>query len=237
MVTSEPQAVSGLFPIAGSLKSSSAAGTQGAAENALDMSAFLTMFTTQLKYQDPTNPLESYELSAQLAQFAAVERLTAMSSDLQDIKTHLASLSNAQMIQMMDKEVIAKSNSVRFKDGHGSAIHYDLPEAAQVVARIYDAQKQPVRTINLGSQGVGSHSISWDGCNDAGQKLTDGQYSCAIEATTAQGQTSQVTSLVRDRVYSFRLDKGTPVLVLGDADGIRVSPADLIEVTGYEEGS
>ncbi|NLI31304.1 MAG: hypothetical protein GX422_00780, partial [Deltaproteobacteria bacterium] len=35
----------------------------------LDMDAFLTMFTTQLKYQDPTNPLESYELSAQLAQF------------------------------------------------------------------------------------------------------------------------------------------------------------------------
>src|ERR1700753_3724608 len=48
--------------------------TVGNAE--LGKDAFMTLLLTQMKNQDPTNPLKSHEMAAQLAQFTSLEKLT-----------------------------------------------------------------------------------------------------------------------------------------------------------------
>ena len=51
-----------------------------APRNTLNMNSFLTMFLAQLQNQDPTNPMQSYELASQLAQFTTVQQLSQATS-------------------------------------------------------------------------------------------------------------------------------------------------------------
>ncbi|MDN4032164.1 flagellar hook assembly protein FlgD, partial [Chryseobacterium gambrini] len=46
---------------------------------------FLTLLTTQLKNQSPTDPLDTNEMTAQLVQFASVEQQIAMNGNLESM--------------------------------------------------------------------------------------------------------------------------------------------------------
>lgn len=54
----------------------------------LDKDAFLKLLITQLKYQDPTQPMEDREFIAQMAQFSALEQMTNMRQGL-DVLTQM----------------------------------------------------------------------------------------------------------------------------------------------------
>lgn len=201
----------------------------------LDMDAFLTMFTTQLKYQDPTNPLESYELSAQLAQFSTVEQLTKIGTALEEMQSYLSSLNNGLMVGMIGKQVEASSNALQLSEGEISKGTYDLGIAANVTVKIYTENGTLVRTINVGSQDAGSHEVEWDGKNDAGEKMSDGRYVFAVEAVDADGNNLDVSTKVNGTVYSLRMENGIPYLVLGDSNGLELPVSSVLEITGTEE--
>ena len=62
MATSGVQTIAGL---GSGLVSNTASTAQSSTASSMNMNSFLQMFCTQLQYQDPTNPLESYQLAAQ----------------------------------------------------------------------------------------------------------------------------------------------------------------------------
>jgi flagellar basal-body rod modification protein FlgD len=49
--------------------------TEKSTDNALDKDAFMNLLVTQMKYQDPLNPMDNQQMMAQLAQFSAVEQM------------------------------------------------------------------------------------------------------------------------------------------------------------------
>src|SRR4051812_11408383 len=51
------------------------------ADNALGKDAFLKLLVAQLKYQDPSKPVDSAQFMAQTAQFSMVEKLDEMSTN------------------------------------------------------------------------------------------------------------------------------------------------------------
>ncbi|GHV10953.1 flagellar hook assembly protein FlgD [Spirochaetia bacterium] len=55
---------------------------------------FLKLLTTQLKYQDPSAPMEDKEFIAQMAQFSTLEQMTGMAKDFSRL-TELLSGSEA----------------------------------------------------------------------------------------------------------------------------------------------
>ncbi len=61
----------------------------------LDRDAFLTIFLTQLQYQDPLDPQDSSELSAQLATFSQLEQSVVQVSELRNINDRLEDLIEA----------------------------------------------------------------------------------------------------------------------------------------------
>ncbi|MHC1745207.1 MAG: flagellar hook assembly protein FlgD [Syntrophobacteraceae bacterium] len=197
----------------------------------LDMNAFLRMFTTQLQYQDPTNPLESYELAAQLAQFSTVEKLTDISSKLETQQKYLESLTNTQMVQMLGKEIIGAYDGLNVNDGTVSKAYYELPsQAASVTVKIYSESGTLVRTLNAGAKDAGTYDIDWNGKDESGNTLPNGTYRFDVEPLAADGSTLAVNEFVKGTAYAFRMINGAGYLVLDGDDGLLLPSASISEV-------
>ena len=209
--------------------SSSSIGSKASSQ--LGMDNFLTLFTTQLQYQDPTNPMDSYELAAQLAQFSTVEELTKLNSSIEDIETYLASLANAEMVNLVGKQVEASGNALQLNDGKITNASFETGSAANVTVRIYNEDGTLVRTQALGQQTAGSHTISWDGRNDAGTKVSNSNYTFKVEAVGADGNAISAQTKVEGTVSSVRLENGVSYLLLGGSNGIKIPATDIIEVS------
>ena len=63
---------------------------QGKAEKALGQSDFLRLMTTQLKEQDPFNPVDNQQMVAQMAQFSSLAGISETNTTLQQISEQLA---------------------------------------------------------------------------------------------------------------------------------------------------
>ena len=74
--------ISQITPAANQPKKDASTALQGLGN---DLDTFLTMLTTQLKNQDPTNPLDTHQMTAQLVQFASVEQQIAQNKNLEDL--------------------------------------------------------------------------------------------------------------------------------------------------------
>lgn len=199
-----------------------------AANSAMDMDDFLTMFTTQLQHQDPTNPLESYELAAQLAQFSTVERLTETNYHLKEVKSYLSSMNNSMMVQMLGKEITANGNSLVAKEGQISGASYQIAEPSQVKIKIYDEAGQLVRTMDMGAQDAGRYQVEWDGCDDSGNRLEDGTYTFQAEAVNADGNSVEVEQKISGTCRAVHMKDGLVYLTF--ADGSEINPNSVIEV-------
>ncbi len=197
----------------------------------MDMNAFLRMFTTQLQHQDPTNPLESYELSAQLAQFSTVEKLTDISSKLEAQQKYLESLTNTQMVQMIGKEIIGSYDGLQVSDGSVSKGYYELPsQAASVTVKVYSESGALVRTLNMGAKDAGTYDIDWNGKDESGNTLPNGTYRFDVVPLASDGSTLEVNEFVKGTAYAFRMVNGVGHLVLGGADGLLLPAASVSEV-------
>jgi flagellar basal-body rod modification protein FlgD len=70
----------GATAAAGATSAASTAATTGApAFNAMGSDAFLKLLVAQLKYQDPTHPMDGTQMLGQTAQFQMVEKLQQLS--------------------------------------------------------------------------------------------------------------------------------------------------------------
>jgi flagellar basal-body rod modification protein FlgD len=212
--------------------------TAGAAEAALTAKSgnaamgqkdFLTLFTTQLKNQDPLDPVKNEAFVAQLAQFSQLEATVTMSGTLTD---YVSSMSGERM--MSSANLIGKTVSV--PDGPallaaGVPVEgvVNLPSGADGVKfDVFDSKGGLVRSQILGPQTVGNVTWSWDGKSDEGNASADGTY--RFKATVvSQGKTTNppvstmayVTSVSQDADKSMLLQvQGGKTLKLADVQRI-----------------
>lgn len=73
-----------------------------------------------------------------------------------------------------------------------AAIHWTLPEAAEVSLSIFDAQGRRVRDVARGRLSAGPHSLMWDGRDDAGRALGAGIYWMRLQSADREVKSSVV---------------------------------------------
>lgn len=194
----------------------------------LGKDAFLTMLVAQMKNQDPLNPMENTEFTAQLAQFSSLEQMFNVNENLKNIQMTQSSLNNTQSVSIIGKEIKAEGNSIKLSNGAPVDINYKLSSAAKEVRiNIYDSRGELVRTILLSSQDAGEQSFVWDGKDGSGNSLSDGAYSFMVSAKDLIGTEVSVTPLIKGQVTGVSFDSGNTLLSVG---GQRVSLGSVIEV-------
>ena len=195
---------------------------------ALGKDAFLTMLVTQMKNQDPLNPVENTEFTAQLAQFSSLEQMFNINDNLKNIQMSQSSLNNTQAINIIGKEVKAEGNSIKHTAGGETNINYKLSSAAkEVKTSIYDNRGELVRVISESAKDSGEHTFVWDGKDNLGNIMSDATYSFMTNAVDISGTDIAVTPLIRGSVTGVSFDNGNTLISVG---GQSVSMSSIIEV-------
>ncbi len=190
---------------------------------------FLKLLVSQLQNQDPLNPMESTEFTAQLAQFSSLEQLTNMNKNLDYLLLYQTSINNAQAVGFIGKTVKASGNSIGVEDGASNKIQFDLAgDAAEVNVYIYDSSDNLVKTLNCGSLSDGEQSIEWDGTNEDGETVSDGTYTFEVSARDENGDTIEASTYMTVKITGVTFKDGNAYLLAGD---IEISMNDIIEVT------
>jgi len=194
---------------------------------------FLSLLTTQLKNQNPLEPLDANQFTQQLVQFAGVEQAVNTNKKLDK----LVALQNGNQlnaaVSYLGNDIEAASDQVMLQNG-SATLKYDLKgNAAQDAVTIVDGFGQPVRTI-AGERDAGSHEFVWDGRDNNGNALPDGAYSFSVSAVDGTGQTVQATTSTVGRATGIKTLDGTVTLSVGDLD---IPLEDVVAVRTPDAGA
>ena len=159
----------------------------------MGQSEFLTLFTTQLKNQDPTDPVKNEAFVAQLAQFSQLEALTNMQGSLDKFVTSMAAERMLGGVSMIGKKIAVSDGMARLGAEGGIDASIDLPTGARGVRmQIFDAKGNPVQELIAGPQNPGTASLNWDGKDALGNQAPAGMYRLTAQAV-ADGKNTDVT--------------------------------------------
>jgi flagellar basal-body rod modification protein FlgD len=147
---------------------------------------FLTLLTTQLRNQDPMNPMDNAQMTSQLAQISTVQGIEKLGKLFEQMMAGQASTEAMQAAALVGRGVLVEGRSLILTEA-GAVGGFDLSEPAdQVLVSIKDANGIEVAKVDLGSAEAGVQNFVWDGTTSNGQRAADGQYSLSVSATRGE---------------------------------------------------
>lgn len=206
----------------------SAANTsQSLADLSQNYETFLRLLTAQLQNQDPLQPQDTAAFTNQLVQFSQVEQQISSNRKLDQL---ISSVNNGQVnqaISYIGKTVEIQSNGVALQDGSASlTVAFDTAPA-DASLEIRDAKTNKLlRTLPLPKM-AGTHDVTWDGKNEAGEELEDGTYVAKVNAYAADGKELPSYVMSFGKVTGVDMTGGEPYLMLGD---LPVSTGSILSI-------
>jgi len=194
---------------------------------------FLNLLIAQLQNQDPLNPTDSTEFTAQLAQFSSLEQLSNVNENLMELKNFQASINNSQAVSLIGKTITANGNSIQLSDDGPVKCDFELDgDAVLAVANIYDSTGKFVADFESNNLSAGQHSLFWDGTDNNGNRVAGGNYTFEILAADADGRDIAATTFFSGTVDKVTFDNSTTYLISGDQ---KIALGDVIEVAPPQE--
>jgi flagellar basal-body rod modification protein FlgD len=201
--------------------------------SAMGKEDFLSLLIAQLQNQDPLNPTDSTEFTAQLAQFSSLEQLGNINQNLMELNNFQASINNSQAVSLIGKAITATGNSIQLTDDGQVQCDFSLEnDAVQVVANIYDSTGEFVREIESQKLSAGQHSLFWDGTDKQGNRVASGNYTFEILAADAKGRDIDATTFFSGTVDRVAFENNTSYLIAGNQ---KIALGDVIEVAVSED--
>ena len=206
-------ALSGLDPALTSVPQQ----TKAEKNDQVSKNEFITLLVTQLKNQDPLNPMENDEFAVKLAQFSQLEQLVDINEKIGSNGSDLSS-----MAAYLGNEVTLDTNAVEVENFEGGSVNFNLEsDATDAKIELLDGLGNVRETIELGDLSAGKHS----------QKLSElsiesGSFIAKVTAAGANGETLEPAVQVSGVVSGF-VPGADPVLIVG---GKEVRPSEVVAV-------
>ena len=201
-----------------STSTSSTSDSVGIDKNTLagNFQTFLTLLTTQLKNQNPLDPLDTNQFTQQLVQFAQVEQQLRGNEQLATLVSIEKSAQSTTALAFVGQNVAVDGQTAKLKNS-SATWSFQVPKPISANVTITNATGQTVYSGSF-TMDTGLQTFAWDGRDNTGTLWPDGKYTIAVTGKDASGQTVSVPTEVEGIVDSVDLNQTPPVLSMGGQD-------------------
>ena len=203
----------------------------------LDKDAFLKLMIAQLQNQDPLEPLDGTDYSAQLAQFSSLEQMQNMNDTLNmslDANYLLTqSITNSMTAGLIGKEVKIAGDTVTFEGQDQTTIGYELVAPAHEMSIIiYDENNVEKKRFDNLDLEAGKYKLNWDFTDNDGNKVNVGDYRVEIKATGQSITEMEVAQYFVGVIDGVRYSPNGTSIVVND---LEYNVSDVFEVVEAED--
>jgi flagellar basal-body rod modification protein FlgD len=177
---------------------------------------FLTLLTTQLKNQNPLDPLDTNQFTAQLVQFAQVEQQLKSNTQLGALVSLQQTAQNTAALEFVGQTVDVAGTTSALSNGKATW-QMAVPKPATGTITIKSATGQQVYSGSY-SMNAGNQPFVWDGKDASGLQWPDGNYTISVTAQDAGGQPVAIPTAIEAVVDSADLTQTPPVLSIAGQD-------------------
>ncbi len=183
----------------------------------LDKDDFMKIMITQMQHQDPTNPMDSDKLAAEIAQITSVEQLQNVNTALNKMTEKNKPLERMTMTNLIGKTVTVDENRFTHIAGQNENIRFSLPEdITQGKLTLLSEKGEKVLEKDLGSLKAGPNSINWNGKKSNTTEALTGTYLVRIEAENDTGAPVHASAISKSRIIGVSFEGEDPVFIVGD---------------------
>ena len=192
---------------------------------------FLHLLVTQLRYQDPMDPMKGQEMAAQLAQFSSVEQLVELNKSIADQKDSTAAMIQAVnsnvALGTIGREVFALGDQVDVPEGgaEDASVTFTVDgNGGRATLKILDEDGELVSSHQLGVIPGGRQSFN---LGEVGASLESGLYHYQVNVTEGDEEVA-VEQYMKGVVNGITYGSNGAVLTAGR---ITVPIGQVISVT------
>lgn len=200
----------------------------------LDSQDFLNLLVTQMKNQDPLQPMDNADFTQQTTMFSQLEELVGIGDAIEKLASSQQANTNTlfSSASFIGKGVEYATNTVELGGSSLPTMQFVLPEdPTSVEIRIYNKEGAAVSVLRPTDAQRGSNTIQWDGTGLAGTKVPDGRYSFEVVAMSSENVPMDVRQNGAGIVQGVEMVGGQIYLDLG---GFTISSTDVIAVREAE---
>ena len=180
----------------------------------------MTLLITQMKNQDPLNPMDNAQVTSQMAQLSTVTGIDKLNTTVTSLMSNMQTGQSYQAANMIGHNILVSGNAVT-TSGTGGNFGVDLATGADNLSvTIKDSAGTTIRSLNLGAQNAGTIPLAWDGFANDGSVAKNGSYQFDVTATTA-GQSVTANGLSYSQVMS----------VSNSTSGVKLNLSNLASVS------
>jgi flagellar basal-body rod modification protein FlgD len=177
---------------------------------AANFTSFLQLLTTQLKNQNPLDPLDTNQFTQQLVQFAQVEQQLKSNDQLAALVSLQKTTQATAALDFVGATVAVDGSTAKLAEGEAAwRLQVPKPVTADVVIRSSSGQTVYTGTFSMNT---GVQEFVWDGKGTNGVQWPDGDYTISVTAKDANGQSVAVPTEVEATVDSADLTQDPPRL-------------------------
>lgn len=186
-----------------------------------DQDKFMTLLITQLKNQDPMNPMDNAQMTSQLAQLNTVTGINKMNETLNSLKADYQASANLAATNLINHGVLVEGSQLTLADGK-SLFGIEMGSRADTVeVEIRASGGKVVQTVTLKNVDAGVVPLAWDGKLPDGTTAANNTYTMNIKATRGTEQLKDAKTL----------QFGTIASISTGASGVKLNIPSVGQVT------
>ena len=196
-----------------SVTSAASSTTSSSSNNTLGQDDFLTLLVAQLQNQDPLNPADATEFTAQLAQYSQLEQLFNLNDAMEELTSTTAKSQSISALNLIGQEVVVEGDDLTIDAGESVNLGYQVEGTVTGLNLIIkNSSGKIVDTIAATDLSAGNHFINWDGKDANGNAVAAGNYSFTLSATGGSADAA-LSPLIRTTVTGVDLNETEPKVV------------------------
>lgn len=182
----------------------------------LNFETFLKLLVTELENQDPLDPLDNKEMTAQIASFSSLEQNIQQNKYLETIAGQSDYSQQTIALSYVGKDALIPGDLTATNGVANVSLNYQVPSVASDVSiEVLNEDGDVIRTLE-GEVAVGRNETTWDSKDEDGNAVPAGFYTFRVSGTAPNGDEVKVKEFTFGHVASLE----------GDGDAVEFTSSD-----------